>query len=87
MNEKITIVVYPLSIIVTVVEAGKLWYQAPGLDIYVSGRVTAARLASVHYTAVAECVARNIPARSLRDVRPRPVKKSKKVNRDQGRLF
>jgi len=85
--EAISIVVYPLSIVVFDGIAGKLWYQAEGLDIYVSGKVTPARMASVHYHAVAETVARHIPALSLRDVRPMRRKKSKPMRAEQKRMF
>jgi len=85
--ESISIVVYPLSIVVFDGIAGKLWYQAEGLDIYVSGKVTPARLPSVHYHAVAETVARHIPALSLRDVRPIRHTKPKKPSIMQKRMF
>jgi len=76
--ESISIIVYPLSIVVFDGIAGKLWYQAPGLDIYVSGGVTPARQHSVHYHAVEQAVQRHIPAMALRDVRPRRAPKSRK---------
>lgn len=85
--ESISIVVYPTAIVVFDGVAGKLWYQAPGLDIYVSGKVPAARLPSVHYTAVAETIARNIPALSLRHVRVGNPTRLKKPNSSQKGLF
>lgn len=86
-TETISIVVYPLSIVVFPGVAGKLWYQAPGLDIYVSGKVTAVRLASVHYTAVAETVARHIPALSLRNVRAQSASRPQKIDPNQKDMF
>jgi len=85
--ESISIIVYPASIVVFDGIAGKLWYQAPGLDIYVSGKVTAARLASVHYHAVQECVARHIPALSLRNVRPQSASRPQKIDPKQKDMF
>jgi len=85
--ESISIIVYPLNIIVFDGIAGKLWYQAPGLDIYVSGRVTAVRLDAVHYHAVAECVARHIPALSLRNVRPQTMTRRQRIDMKQKRMF
>jgi hypothetical protein len=67
--ESISIIVYPLNIIVFDGIAGKLWYQAPGLDIYVSGKVPSAKQHMVHYHAIQACMARHIPAIALRDVR------------------
>jgi len=85
--EGITIVVYPLSIVVFDGVAGKLWYQAPGLDIYVSGKVPASRLSSVHYHAVEETVKRYIPALSLRNVRPQPPSRPQKIDPKQKSMF
>lgn len=85
--ESISIVVYPTAIVVFDGIAGKLWYQAPGLDIYVSGKATAARLASVHYIAVAETVARHIPALSLRHVRQGKPTQLKRPDPSQKGLF
>jgi len=85
--ESITIVVYPSSIVVFDDIAGKLWYQAPGLDIYVSGKVPAVRLASVHYHAVEETVKRHIPALSLRNVRPQSPSRPQKIDPKQKDMF
>ena len=87
MVEAISIVVYPTSIVVFPGIAGKLWYQAPGLGIYVSGKVTAARLHAVHYHVVAECVARHIPAMALRNVRPQTMTRQQRVDMKQKRIF
>jgi len=78
-NETITIKVHPMSmIVVDGRETGaRLWYQAPGLDIYVWGAVPVKREHAVHFLAVENCVARHIPALSLRAVRAlrsKPVK-------------
>jgi len=85
--ESITIVVYPLSIVVFDGIAGKLWYQALGLDIYVSGKVSAARLPGIHYLAVEQCVARHIPALSLRNVRQQSPSRPQKIDPKQKGLF
>jgi len=71
-NEQITLNVLPKSIEVLdgKSEKSKLWYQAPGLDIYVSGHVCRCREHSLHYLAVENAVARHIPAIALRCVRP-----------------
>jgi len=87
MVESISIIVYPLSIVVFDGIAGKLWYQAPGLDIYVSGNVSQAREHSVHYHAVEQTVQRHIPAMALRDVCPRRSPHKPKVGPEQKRMF
>jgi len=85
--ESISIVVYPLSIVVFDGIAGKLWYQAPGLDIYVSGHAPDNRQHSVHYHAVEQTVQRHIPAMALRDVRPHRSPRKPKVASEQKRMF
>lgn len=87
--EHITIVVAPLSM--TVVdgrEAGaKLWYQAPGLDVFVSGDVCACKEHKVRELALDSALARHIPAIALRDVRERRAPRKPKIAREQGRLL
>jgi len=84
--ESITIRVEPLGMTVESGISGRLWYQAPGLDIYVDGAVTTARKAIVHVCACNEALARKIPLLSLRNVTLRSVR-AKKHNPDQKRLF
>ena len=73
-NEVITLVVKPLTIEVVdgKVAHSRLWYQAPGLDIYVGGAVPLKREHSVHFLAVQNAIARHIPAIALRCVRRLP---------------
>ncbi len=88
MNEIITIKTLPLSMIVVdgKEKGSHLWYQAPGLDIYVSGAVNISREHAVHYLAVENTVARHIPALSLRYVRTTRSRK-KRMNAKQRRMF
>jgi len=84
-NEEITIKVGKSSVVTELCRRGKLWYQAPGLDIYVSGAVPAALLHIVHYQAVAEALSRHIPAASVRHVQDCGCRQ-KKINPAQKRL-
>lgn len=88
-NEAITIEVMPKTMIVTdgKVEKSKLWYQAPGLDIYVAGRVCACREHSVKFIAVEAAVSRHIPALSVKDVRIRRAPKTEPKNPRQRSMF
>lgn len=66
--EKITIEVTLTTMIVKdgEVKGSRLKYQAPGLDIYIKGRVPAKELHRVHYIAMSEALARHIPLVSLK---------------------
>lgn len=81
--EAINIVVAPLTVEVQSGIGDSLWYQAPGLDVYVTGSVPAKRLPAVMYHAVAECVARGIRAIELKSVR---AARSAKLKRDKNQL-
>jgi hypothetical protein len=87
MMESISIVVYPLSEVVYDGIAGRLMWQAPGLDIYLSGKYTAARWAAIQHLAVEQCVARHIPVISLRRVGGYRTPPRKKVPAGQKGLF
>jgi hypothetical protein len=88
-NEIITIDVLPKSMIVMDgrSKGAKLWYQAPGLDIYVTGRVCACREHSVKFIAVEAAVSRHIPAISVKDVRVRRAPKIEPKNPRQRGMF
>lgn len=66
--EKITIDVGSTSMIVRdgEMKGSRLKYQAPGLDIFIKGRVPAKELHRVHYIAMSEALARHIPLVSLK---------------------
>jgi len=86
--EIITIHVMPveMQVIDGQMENAKLWFQAPGLNIYVAGHVCKCREHSVGNLAMQETLARHIPAIALRNVRPvREVKQ--RVSAAQKRLF
>lgn len=68
MVEEISIVVYPLSEVVFDGIAGRLMWQAPGLNIYLSGKYDAKRWPALAHLALEQCIARHIPAASLRRV-------------------
>jgi hypothetical protein len=87
-NEVITIKVNPMSMIVVdgLEQGARLWYQARGLDIYVWGAVPVKREHAVHYLAVENCVARHIPALSLRCVRALRNKPAR-IDPKQKRMF
>jgi hypothetical protein len=85
--ESITIVCYPTSTLVFDGIAGRLMWQAPGLDIYLSGKYTTARWATVQHMAVEACVARHIPALSLWRVSGHREVKPKKRDAKQKGLF
>lgn len=87
-NEEITFKVLPRSIEVVDghIEKSKLWYQAPGLDIYVSGHVCRCREHTIHYMAVENAVARHIPAIAMRHVREVGRKKLT-IESKQKRMF
>jgi len=63
----ITICVNPTMIEVVDGRAkgAKLKYHAPGLDIYLVGKVTIARRAAVNHMAMEAAIARHIPLRAL----------------------
>ena len=84
--EAVTIVVEPTKMEVRYGSGDKLWYQAPGLNIYVNGSVPSVRLPSVQYLAVQECVARGIHVIDLKSVRSLRGAKLSKEKR-QLRLF
>ncbi len=69
-SERITLMCAAKSIVVTPGRAirARLHYQAPGLEIYVTGLVSASQLHLLHYQACAEAQARNIPLISLKNV-------------------
>lgn len=71
MTEEITIMVGPMSIIVHPAKLirAKLAYRAPGLLIYTMGQISIKRRAAVINVALNECIARNIPAKSLERVK------------------
>jgi len=83
MVEAITLDVQPMAIVTLDGIAGKLSFQAPGLDIYVSGAITAARWHQVSYLAQLECQARHISVKSLRDVRVTTRAKKHRVDAKQ----
>jgi len=83
MSEAITLEVQPMAIVTLDGIAGSLAFQAPGLDIYVTGAVTAARWHSVAYMAQLECQARHIPVKALRDVKISTRAKKHRVDAKQ----
>jgi len=85
-NEEITLKVERTSVIVAIGKAGRLWYQAPGLDIYVVGSVRLAQMHIIHYQAVCEAINRHIPARLVRSVGGCKCR-SRKVSPDRKSLF
>ena len=87
MVESISIVCYPLSTIVFDGIAGRLMFQAPGLDIYVSGKYTAARWSTVQHMALEAAVARHIPVVSLKRVGGYRETKPVKIEAKQKGLF
>lgn len=88
-NEQITIEVGIKTMIVTdgKVDGAKKWYQAPGLEIYVSGRVCKCREHTVHYLAVDAAVSRHIPAISLYSTREPRKPKTQPKNLRQRSMF
>lgn len=66
--EKITISVKPLSLDVLDGQAkgASLKYQAPGLEIYLVGRVSVGRRPAVNHLAMECALARHIPLISLK---------------------
>lgn len=85
--EKITFDVNARTIVVMDGATGKLWYQAPGLEIYVNGSYTAKDYHRMHYQAALECQARHIPQISLKCVRCQKSARTKKINPKQKGLF
>lgn len=86
-NETVTIKVEPLVMTVVPGAAGKLWYQANGLDIYVQGSVCRCREHAVAYHANLACAERHIPLITLRDVREKRGKRRAKVATEQKGLL
>ena len=84
--EKITLRMCPTMIAVDDGQAGRLWYTAPGLEIYVKGAVHNLRLNQVHYLACGEALARHIPLHSLRCVY-RPTHKPQPISPNQKDMF
>lgn len=66
--EQITIAVHPLDIIVLdgKLPSARLKYQAPGLEIYLFGKVSVPRRAAVNHLAMECALARHIPLISLK---------------------
>jgi len=88
-NESITIVSAPTSVTVQPgkLTGSKLWFQAPGLDIYIIGDDTVKRHHAVAYQATLETASRHIPVLSLRYVGRRSNPRTVKIDKSQKRMF
>jgi len=54
--------------------SARLWFYAPGLEVYVKGENASANFETIANIALNECIARNIPTISLKTV-PLPENK------------